>query len=169
MNKLMPTGHGSKKLKREAIDECVLRVGEALATAQPPITLPYCVFNGGRDCWVDIGNKAVGVQALQAYCTLAPSTCLHVGDQFLPQTGNDLAARETCPCIWIVNPAETGKVLQHLLHVMGLGGTVASDEDGYSFHTSNQKSYGTSALGLELGATISVDAQGMTRSQSAPS
>ncbi len=34
--------------------------------------------------------------------------------QFL-HTGNDHAARETCPCIWIINPRETGKVLQHVL------------------------------------------------------
>jgi hypothetical protein len=35
--------------------------------------------------------------------------------QFL-NTGNDIAARETCPCIWIVNPRETGKVLQHVMN-----------------------------------------------------
>lgn len=34
--------------------------------------------------------------------------------QFL-NTGNDIAARETCPCIWIINPRETGKVLQHVM------------------------------------------------------
>ena len=34
--------------------------------------------------------------------------------QFL-NTGNDIAARETCPCIWIVNPRETGKVLQYVI------------------------------------------------------
>jgi hypothetical protein len=34
---------------------------------QPRITLPYCVFNGGTDAWLDVGNKSVGVAALQAY------------------------------------------------------------------------------------------------------
>jgi hypothetical protein len=48
---------------------------------QPPISLPYCVFNGGTDAWLDIGNKSVGVAALQAYFHLDPATCLHVGDQ----------------------------------------------------------------------------------------
>ena len=38
MTALMPNGHGSKKLKKEALDECVLRVGEALMSAKPPIT-----------------------------------------------------------------------------------------------------------------------------------
>ncbi len=90
----VPNGHGSKKLKREALDECVLRVAEALTMARPPITLPYCVFNGGRDAWIDVGNKSVGVRALQKFLALEPARCLHVGDQFL-RTGNDLAARET--------------------------------------------------------------------------
>ena len=83
------------------------------------MTLPFCVFNGGRDTWLDVGNKRVGVEALQAYFGLAKETCLHVGDQFL-NTGNDLAARETCACIWITSPRETEKILEHMLRVMGL-------------------------------------------------
>lgn len=114
MVKAVPIGHGSKKLKREALDELVLRVVDALRIADPPIEIPYCVFNGGGDAWVDIGSKSVGVEALQAYFGLLPSQCLHVGDQFL-QTGNDFSARETCPCIWITSPKETAKILQHIL------------------------------------------------------
>jgi hypothetical protein len=34
---------------------------------------------------------------------------LHVGDQFL-NTGNDYAARDVCPCVWIVSPTETRQV-----------------------------------------------------------
>ena len=64
-----------------------MRVLEAVRVKQPPVTLPFCVFNGGRDTWLDVGNKRVGVEALQAFFGLAPSTCLHVGDQFL-NTGN---------------------------------------------------------------------------------
>jgi hypothetical protein len=41
-------------------------------------------------------------------------TCVCCSLQFL-NTGNDIAARETCPCIWIINPRETGKVLQHVM------------------------------------------------------
>lgn len=110
----VPVGHGSVQLKQEALDEIVLRAIEALRTAEPAITLPYCVFNGGRDAWVDIGNKSVGVKALQKYFDFPPADCLHVGDQFL-NTGNDFAARDSCPCLWIVNPHETGKVLNHVL------------------------------------------------------
>ena len=34
--------------------------------------------------------------------------------QFL-NTGNDVAARDVCPCVWIVNPTETRQVLKHVL------------------------------------------------------
>jgi IMP and pyridine-specific 5'-nucleotidase len=114
MVETVPIGHGSKKMKQEALNEMVLRVMEALRTCEPAVTLPYCVFNGGRDCWVDIGNKSVGVQALQRYFDFPAADCIHVGDQFL-QTGNDFAARDACPCLWIQNPHETGKVLNHVL------------------------------------------------------
>lgn len=109
-----PQGHGSLKLKREALDEVVLRAMEALRVATPKITLPYCAFNGGRDAWLDVGNKRIGVEALQAFFKIPTDRCLHVGDQFLA-TGNDLAARQICPCIWIVSPNETLKVLEHVL------------------------------------------------------
>lgn len=81
MSATVPLGHGSKKIKREALDELVLRVTEALRTHSPRITLPYCVFNGGTDAWLDIGNKSEGVAALQAYLGIPQANCLHVGDQ----------------------------------------------------------------------------------------
>ena len=90
---------------------------ESIRSVDPPVTLPFCVFNGGKDAWLDVGNKKVGVEALQAYFGLNNDQCLHVGDQFL-NTGNDLAARETCPCIWITSPRETEKILEHILKVM---------------------------------------------------
>ena len=83
MTSLVPLGHGSKKLKREALDELVMRVTEALRSASEPrpIRLPYCVFNGGTDAWLDVGNKSVGVAVLQSYLDINPAQCLHVGDQ----------------------------------------------------------------------------------------
>ena len=92
----------------------MLRVLEALRVASPPLQIPFCVFNGGRDVWLDIGNKRVGVEALLAFFGISSENCLHVGDQFL-QTGNDIAARDICPCIWITNPLETEKILELLL------------------------------------------------------
>ena len=115
----VPVGHGSEKLKTEALDEVVLRAQRCLATAQPPITLPFCAFNGGRDAWVDVGDKRIGVEALQSYLKISPKQCLHVGDQFL-KTGNDVAARAVSPCVWIISPKETLKVLEILLGLMGL-------------------------------------------------
>jgi IMP and pyridine-specific 5'-nucleotidase len=81
MVKKVPVGHGSKKLKQESLDEVVLRILEAIRMQQVPISLPFCVFNGGTDAWLDIGNKSVGVAALQGYFGLQPAQCLHVGDQ----------------------------------------------------------------------------------------
>lgn len=112
----VPNGHGSLKIKAEALDEVVLRAMEVIREMDPELqALPYCAFNGGRDCWVDVGTKGVAVEALQAYFNLPKGSCLHVGDQFL-KTGNDIAARSACPCIWITSPKETFKILDHVLH-----------------------------------------------------
>lgn len=126
-----PVGHGSKKLKKEALDEVALRCQrnieehlrrEAAASGAPPGSdrVPFCAFNGGRDAWVDVGNKDIGAQAMQAFLKVSSETSLHVGDQFL-DTGNDVAARRSSPSLWILNPKETLKVLQILLGLMCLG------------------------------------------------
>ena len=52
---------------------------------------------------------------LQYILKLQPATCLHVGDQFL-SAGNDVAARDSCPTIWITSPRETEKILEHILY-----------------------------------------------------
>lgn len=115
-----PDGHGSVKLKREALDEVALRAQEELKSAEPPLSLTYCCFNGGRDAWIDVGNKRVGVEAMQALLHITDKdACLHVGDQFL-NMGNDYSARDVSPCIWITNPRETDKILGHLLKGMNL-------------------------------------------------
>eukprot|EP01040_Poterioochromonas_malhamensis_P007177 gene7177-7748_t len=131
MCSVYPVGHGSRKLKQEALDEIVLRVMEAIREKQKRKkggnSLPYCVFNGGKDAWIDVGNKSIGVAILQAFFELSPEQCLHVGDQFLT-IGNDIAARDVSPCIWIINPKETGKVLQHVLRYKGIA-PIMNDED----------------------------------------
>lgn len=43
---------------------------EICLTAQRELkgcTVPFCAFNGGNDVWIDVGNKAIGIQALQKY------------------------------------------------------------------------------------------------------
>jgi IMP and pyridine-specific 5'-nucleotidase len=117
----VPKGHGSKKLKTEALDEIILRAHAALESLDPPPTVPYCAFNGGRDAWVDVGSKGVAVEALQAYFKIGRDQTLHVGDQFL-KTGNDISARDVSACIWITNPKETYKILDYLLDFsLGIG------------------------------------------------
>ena len=37
------------------------------AIAESGATIPYCAFNGGSDVFIDVGNKRVGVAALQKY------------------------------------------------------------------------------------------------------
>ncbi|GMI02876.1 hypothetical protein TrVE_jg4770 [Triparma verrucosa] len=109
----------SKTLPRECLDECVLRVQSALHEKAGEFeNLPYCAFNGGTDAWVDVGNKRVGVEILQAYLGLLPTQCLHIGDQFL-NTGNDYAARTCSPCAWITCPGETGYILKKILEIGG--------------------------------------------------
>lgn len=70
---LVPAARGnhnsSSDMTRESLDETVLRIHEVLDKmneGQGP-GLPYCAFNGGSDCWIDCGNKRVGVQILQSY------------------------------------------------------------------------------------------------------
>jgi IMP and pyridine-specific 5'-nucleotidase len=75
----------SSEIPRESLDETVLRVHEQLARMNDgngPL-VPYCAFNGGTDCWVDVGNKRVGVQILQSYLGVAQDETLHIGDQFV--------------------------------------------------------------------------------------
>jgi len=100
-------------IRREALDESVLRV-QSYLRKQNSTSLPYCAFNGGRDVWVDVGNKRVGVHILCAYLGLPIIKTLHIGDQFL-STGNDVAARSVCPCIWITSPEETTYILKSIL------------------------------------------------------
>ncbi|KAJ1458572.1 IMP-specific 5-nucleotidase [Pelagophyceae sp. CCMP2097] len=119
---LVPDGNDGAG--RETLDECVLRVQDALRGARPGI--PFCAFNGGSDVWVDIGNKKVGVVGVQAICGLDQHACLHIGDQFL-NTGNDFAARGSCACLWITQPKETKLVLDQLLAVVDPQGTSNSD------------------------------------------
>ena len=109
-----PSGHGTFKIKTEFLDEVVLRAFDEIAKITDPIPFPYCVFNGGRDCWVDVGTKGVAVEALQSYFQVPPGGCIHVGDQFLG-TGNDISTRKVCSTIWIENPKETFKILDHVL------------------------------------------------------
>ncbi|KEP63337.1 UNVERIFIED_CONTAM: IMP-specific 5'-nucleotidase 1, putative [Hammondia hammondi] len=81
-------------MRRENLEEIVMRVRRTIRDEfGPHCMVPWSAFNGGKDVWVDIGNKAEGVALLQGLFQLFPRQCLHVGDQF-GTSGNDLPARE---------------------------------------------------------------------------
>lgn len=52
-----------KRLSYENLEEICL----TLQLELKEFRVPFCAFNGGNDVWVDIGNKALGIQALQKY------------------------------------------------------------------------------------------------------
>lgn len=127
-----PEGHFSY----ETLEEIALSVQEALKGR----VVPHCAFNGGRDVWVDVGNKALGIRALQVrggkgparpapaawhhpWCSLPPSAAeqayfgakpectVHIGDRFT-RTGNDRMAREVANTVWVANPRETERYVR---------------------------------------------------------
>ncbi|CDJ37062.1 IMP-specific 5'-nucleotidase 1, related [Eimeria tenella] len=105
----------NKGMHKETLEEAVMRIRRDIRMAfGADFAVPYSVFSGGCDIWVDAGNKAEGVALLQGLLQLLPQQCLHVGDQF-SLVGNDLAARICSPALWIRNPRETAAVLQELL------------------------------------------------------
>ena len=69
----------------------------------------------------------MGVLMLQSYLGVPSVQTLHIGDQFL-NTGNDYAARDVCPCIWITSPEETTYILKSILRLAGLGGALLETE-----------------------------------------
>ncbi|KAI3404683.1 ISN1 [Candida oxycetoniae] len=87
--------------------------------------IKVCAFNGGSDVWVDIGDKALGVESLQKYlcqnethdlCPIRKSESLHVGDQFASLGANDFKARLSACTVWIANPRETVAILDGILN-----------------------------------------------------
>ncbi|CAE7918136.1 ISN1, partial [Symbiodinium sp. KB8] len=106
---------GDAKFPFEVLEEVALAVQAALK-GHP---VPHCAFNGGQDCWVDVGNKALGIRAVQAF--LSPkanaSNTVHVGDRFT-RTGNDTHSRDAASTLWISNPRETRFFLHLLLRAV---------------------------------------------------
>ncbi|KAJ2160662.1 IMP 5'-nucleotidase [Coemansia sp. RSA 552] len=124
-----------RRLTREQLDECALAAQAALLRAQGvpsaapgDAPVPFCAFNGGADCWVDIGNKLVGVQLLQRLAAVPSYATLHVGDQFL-STGNDFATRAACCTCWIIDPEETQGLLEELEELLDQEGRPVASVD----------------------------------------
>ncbi|CAK9438750.1 uncharacterized protein LODBEIA_P29740 [Lodderomyces beijingensis] len=86
--------------------------------------IKVCAFNGGSDVWVDIGDKALGVESLQKYlcqdptndlCPIRKAETLHIGDQFASLGANDFKARLSACTVWIANPQETVAILDDII------------------------------------------------------
>ncbi|CAN6605897.1 IMP-specific 5'-nucleotidase 1 [Trichomonascus vanleenenianus] len=104
---------------REELEEAVLNAQRRLEVCEAARTVQFCAFNGGSDVWVDVGDKRLGVLALQRYLGDIPGNrTLHVGDQFASIGANDFKARMAACTVWIASPAETvgivGELVQYL-------------------------------------------------------
>ncbi|KAJ0409276.1 hypothetical protein P43SY_006773 [Pythium insidiosum] len=114
-----------KRFTYEDLEEICLTVQHALKD----FDVPFCAFNGGNDVWVDIGNKALGIRALQKYVfrflpkelqeerellNIQGMECLHVGDRFT-RTGNDTRSRDAATTCWVSDPSETIYIMKKLI------------------------------------------------------
>jgi IMP and pyridine-specific 5'-nucleotidase len=124
----------SVRLTREQLEETVLVVQQVVESsllvrsspsaegllAPEHTKIPFTVFNGGADVFLDIGDKSLGVRSCQKWFGgIKPEETLHVGDQFLSGGGNDFKARSACCCAWIASPAETVGLLDGVIRLFG--------------------------------------------------
>lgn len=115
------------RIPRESLEETVLVVQKILelSSAGRGRRVPFCAFNGGRDVFVDIGDKSWGVTVCQRWfgggdgAMIKGENTLHVGDQFLSAGANDFRARSVGTTAWIASPAETVDLLDELADLMG--------------------------------------------------
>ncbi|KAK7973400.1 hypothetical protein PG996_007627 [Apiospora saccharicola] len=118
------------RIARESLEETVLVVQKILEMSVggrgfDNSVVPFCAFNGGRDVFVDIGDKSWGVNVCQKWFgggggqMIKGENTLHVGDQFLSAGSNDFKARSVGTTAWIASPAETVELLDELADLMG--------------------------------------------------
>lgn len=95
-----PVPYPNHAIRLCLLDHCGCHCGRGQVRHQlnrkdPSVTVPYCSFNGGLDVFIDVGNKQIGVDALQQMLGVKGRQTLHFGDQFT-RTGNDLLTRRVC-------------------------------------------------------------------------
>ncbi|KAK9347256.1 IMP-specific 5-nucleotidase [Lipomyces starkeyi] len=113
-----------KKMIREDLEEVVLGTQRRLEFSECGRKINFCAFNGGSDVWVDIGDKRLGVKALQRYLgQISGRQTLHVGDQFASIGANDFKARLAACTVWVADPRETFEALQELCGYIDKHGT----------------------------------------------
>ena len=106
-------------------------IGDNTTIADAPLTIDltttsvsFCAFNGGRDVFVDIGDKSWGVRACQDWFSrlaghmIGGQNTVHVGDQFLSAGANDYKARTVSTTAWIASPEETVELLDEMVAIL---------------------------------------------------
>lgn len=115
--------HHNKTKDTRLVDEESGRIASDTSPKPQESEVKVCAFNGGADVWVDIGDKALGVEALQLYLyktcgglhgKILKSSSLHIGDQFASVGANDFKARLSACTVWITSPRETREILQDM-------------------------------------------------------
>lgn len=124
LNEILNQKHQPMQLYTKTNEEQPITITDTVSSSD----IRVCAFNGGADVWVDIGDKALGVAALQQYlcrfhesdgvCPIQKSESLHIGDQFASVGANDFKARLSACTVWIANPRETKKILEFLLELL---------------------------------------------------
>jgi len=113
-----PTEAGVR-IAYETLEDVALTLQDVIMThPDAPTGIPFCAFNGNRDVWVDIGDKRIGIQALQQYLKVGSKETCHLGDRFT-NTGNDARARNVAMTVWVTNPLETEQYLEIFLSELG--------------------------------------------------
>lgn len=121
LSEFLANSHERKSFSLEMNSDCHPAFVHAMSAAESDIRV--CAFNGGADVWVDIGDKSLGVEALQHYLyeqeqghrtKIPKSSSLHIGDQFASVGANDYKARLSACTVWIANPRETKEILHDL-------------------------------------------------------
>jgi len=113
-----PTQAGVR-IAYETLEDVALTLQDLLQThPEAPKGIPFCAFNGNRDVWVDIGDKRIGIEALQQFLGVEQSQTCHLGDRFT-STGNDSRARSVAMTVWVTNPLETEQYLEIFLSELG--------------------------------------------------
>eukprot|EP00123_Amoebidium_parasiticum_P013581 comp22041_c3_seq1/m.32012 comp22041_c3_seq1/g.32012 ORF comp22041_c3_seq1/g.32012 comp22041_c3_seq1/m.32012 type:complete len:499 (-) comp22041_c3_seq1:163-1659(-) len=110
-------------IAKETFDEVAWRVKDAIDRAKIPVA--FSVTSGGKDVWVDVGNKPLGIQMLENYTGSSPATTLHFGDLFAADATS--CERITCCTAWVQSTSETDDLLGILLAAMA-GRDVLAEE-----------------------------------------
>mmetsp|Transcript_26316 Transcript_26316/g.41160 ORF Transcript_26316/g.41160 Transcript_26316/m.41160 type:complete len:283 (+) Transcript_26316:1234-2082(+) len=115
------------RIAYEALEDVALTVQDKIMTSKQTVKVPFCAFNGNRDVWVDVGDKRIGIEALQEYLGVKNNETCHLGDRFT-NTGNDMRARDVAMTVWVTSPSETEDYLELFLRELGKKETVACAE-----------------------------------------